>query len=132
REVPMSTQHAPPWSRREFLAGLTLAGTAGFLGLHAGPVAAEPPPETTKLRLARIQSICRAPQYLTEELLRGEGFTDVHYVVKDDSAGTTRALAAGEVDITMQYIGPSIIQIDKGEPIVLLAGVQVAAIPGGR
>jgi NitT/TauT family transport system substrate-binding protein len=46
----MRTQHARPFSRRQFLGGLTLAGTAGLLGLHPRPVAAEPPPETTRLR----------------------------------------------------------------------------------
>jgi NitT/TauT family transport system substrate-binding protein len=110
----MSSQHTRRFSRRRFLGGLTLTGTAGLLGIRVKPVAAEPPPETMRLRLARIQSICRAPQYLTEELLRGEGFTDVHYVVKADSAGATKALASGEIDMTMQYIGPSIIQVDRG------------------
>jgi NitT/TauT family transport system substrate-binding protein len=105
---------------------LTLAGTAGLLGLQPRLVSAEPPPETHKIRLLRIgRSICRSPQYLTEELLRGEGFTDVHYVEQDLAPRAMQAVAAGEVDITMQYIGPSIIQIDRGDPIVLLAGVQV-------
>ena len=48
---------------------------------------------------------CRAPQYMTEELLRSEGFTDVRYVPWRGSAEATEALAAGRVDITMQYIG---------------------------
>ena len=39
-------------TRREFLRGLTLAGTAGLLGWRtADPPAAEPPPETTRLRV---------------------------------------------------------------------------------
>ena len=114
-----------PWSRREFLGGITLAGTAGLLGLRPGPAAAEPPPETTTIRLSRIRSICRAPQYLTEEFLRAEGFSDVQYVLSPGTAGPAKALASGEVDITMQYIGPTIIQVDKGDPIVLLTGVQV-------
>ncbi len=121
----MGTNRAKELSRREFLGGLTLGGAAGFLGFHPAPAAAEPPPETTTLRLSRIRSICRAPQYLTEEFLRGEGFTDVQYVVSAGTAGPAKALASGEVDITMQYIGPTIIQLDRGDPIVLLAGVQV-------
>ena len=122
----MSTQHARQLSRRRFLRGVTLAGTAGLLGWHPSPVTAEPPPETTRIRLSGAPSICRAPQYLTEELLRSEGFTDVHYVVPEKGTfGSTKALASGEVDISMQYIGPSIIQIDRGDLIVLLAGVQV-------
>jgi NitT/TauT family transport system substrate-binding protein len=37
----MSHQPAEGWSRREFLGRLTLVGTAGLLGLHARPVAAD-------------------------------------------------------------------------------------------
>jgi len=122
----MRTPHAERWTRRAFLGRLTLAGTAGLLGLRSTWVAAEPPPETTRLRLGQIRSICRAPQYLTEEFLRGEGFTDVHYVARGQgSVGLAKALAAGEIDMTMQYIGPSIIQVDRGDLVVLLAGVQV-------
>jgi NitT/TauT family transport system substrate-binding protein len=58
-------------------------------------------------------------------LLRLEGFTDVRYVASAETSGLAKALAAGEVDITMQYIGPSIIQLDRGDPLVLLAGVQI-------
>jgi hypothetical protein len=47
----MSTQHTRPFSRRRFLGGLTLVGTAGLLGLCPRPVGSEPPPETTTLRL---------------------------------------------------------------------------------
>jgi NitT/TauT family transport system substrate-binding protein len=49
----MHTQHARRLSRRRFLGGLTLAGTAGLLGLHPKSVAAEPPPETTKITLVQ-------------------------------------------------------------------------------
>jgi len=123
----MDSRDGAWWSRREFVGGLTLAGTAGLLGLRPGPAAAEPPPETTTVRLARIRSICRAPQYVTEELLRGEGFSDVQYVVREGTAGPARALASGEIDMSMQYIGPSIIQLDRGDPIVLLGGFRSGA-----
>jgi hypothetical protein len=33
-------------------------------------------------------------------------------------------LATGAVDITMQYVGPSILQLDAGKPIIVLAGKQ--------
>jgi NitT/TauT family transport system substrate-binding protein len=49
----MSAQQARQLSRRRFLSGLTLAGTAGLLGLHPRLVAAEPPPEVTTLRLGQ-------------------------------------------------------------------------------
>ena len=37
----MHDQRAEGWTRRTFLRGLTLAGTAGLLGLRSRPVAAE-------------------------------------------------------------------------------------------
>ena len=67
-------------NRREFLSGLTLAGTAGLLGVRAQPADAEPPPETTRIRFPQPPSICVAPMLLAAELLRGEGFTDVQFV----------------------------------------------------
>jgi NitT/TauT family transport system substrate-binding protein len=47
-------------SRRNFLAGLSLAGAAGMLG-GGRSLAAEGPLETTTLRLRRAPSICVAP-----------------------------------------------------------------------
>jgi hypothetical protein len=38
----MKAPQAEGWTRRRVLGGLTLAGTAGFLGLRARPSAAEP------------------------------------------------------------------------------------------
>ena len=42
-------------------------------------VAVEPPPETTRVRLGAVPSICLSPQYVAEDLLRAEGFTDIRY-----------------------------------------------------
>jgi len=110
--------------RREFLGGLTLIGTAGVLGLHAGSEAAEAPPETTKIRLIQVPGICVAPQYIAEELLKGEGFTDIQYL-KVSTAEVYKVIASGEVDISMAFIAPFIMQVDKGIPIVLLGGIHV-------
>jgi NitT/TauT family transport system substrate-binding protein len=125
----MRTQYARPFSRRRFLGGMTLVGTAGLLGWHPRSTAAEPPPETTRLRLTKLPSTCRAPQWVAEELLVAEGFTEVHYV-KVQSGGkgadlTGSALVADQVDLSMQFIGPSILQVDGGDPLVLLAGIQI-------
>ena len=73
----MCDQRAEGWTRRAFLNELTLAGTAGLLGVPPRAVAAESSPETTALRLARTTSICQAPQYVVEALFEAEGFTDV-------------------------------------------------------
>jgi NitT/TauT family transport system substrate-binding protein len=113
------------WSRRRFLGGLTLAGTASLLCRRPDPAAAEPPPETKRIRLVKIPSICRAPQYIAEDLLKAEGFTDVQYVDKEGGGASVKALATGEADITMNYVGPTIIGVDAGDPLVFLAGVHV-------
>ena len=34
-------------------------------------------------------------------------------------------LVSGQVDLSMQFIGPSILQVDVGDPLVLLAGIQI-------
>jgi hypothetical protein len=43
-------------------------------------LAIELPPETTTLRVTQAPSLCQAPQLVAEELLRGEGFSDLTYV----------------------------------------------------
>jgi NitT/TauT family transport system substrate-binding protein len=116
------------WSRREFLGGLTLAGTAGFLGLYPKSSAAEPPPETTRIRVHKMAGICVAPQYVAEEFLHAEGFTEVQYVeieLTELTRGIYRLLGSGAVDIGMAFAPPFIIQVDAGAPIVILGGVHV-------
>jgi len=105
-------QHYPSLSRRDLLrlAGLGLSGfgLAAIVGCGDGdnprsetitPTATEPPPETTRLRLAKTPSICISPQYLAEEFLPDEGFTDVQYINLPGPGFISRSLASGEVDI---------------------------------
>ena len=112
-------------SRRRFASGLALLGAGNALGLWSSPAAAEPPPETRRIRLVRIPSICRAPQYVADDLLRGQGFTDIEYVPKAGGGASVMALAAGEADISMNYSGPVIVRIAAGDPLVVLAGVHI-------
>src|SRR5262245_30836071 len=122
----MSNQHVWQVSRRKFLRGLTLAGTAGFLGLQARKVGAEPPPETTTLRLGQTAALCfGAPQYVAEELLHAEGFHEVQYIKGLQGASYKKALASGEIHFGIHFAGESIVQIDAGEPILLLTGLHV-------
>jgi len=111
--------------RRQFLNRLALAGAASLLGWRPEVAKAEPPPETPRLRLVHTPSVCLAPQYVAEELLRGEGFTDVQYIKLELPARISDELAAGTVDISLHFAAPLVIQLDRGDPIVLLAGVHV-------
>jgi hypothetical protein len=112
-------------SRRRFASGLALLGAGNALGLWSSPAAAEPPPETRRIRLVRIPSICRAPQYVADDLLRGQGFADIEYVPKAGGGASVMALAAGEADISMNYSGPVIVRIAAGDPLVVLAGAHI-------
>jgi NitT/TauT family transport system substrate-binding protein len=120
----MRSQRAQGVSRREFLGGLTLAGTAGLLGPRAGPVAAEPPPETTTLKIPNMPAACPAPQVVAEDLLRAEGFTDLQYVTPPPGP-FTKALAAGAFDLSMLDAPAEVLSLDRGEALVILAGVHV-------
>ena len=107
-------------TRRQFVSGLTAAGASSFVGMRLEPASAEPPPETTTLRLIQVPSICRSPQYVAEPLLRSEGFSDVRYVRKSGSAEVGPAVASGEIDISMGFVGPLLMAIDQGQPLVIL------------
>jgi NitT/TauT family transport system substrate-binding protein len=121
----MDNQRIAGLSRRQFLGGLTLAGTAGLLGLRPRSVAAEPPPETTRIRLVQIPSICQAPSYVAEELLRSEGFTEVHYLKKEGTADIEKALASGEADLNGHFAVPLLLRLEAGDPIVILGGLHI-------
>jgi NitT/TauT family transport system substrate-binding protein len=123
----LNDRRVEDWSRRKFLGAAALAGTGAVLGLRSDVVAAEPPPETTKVRLVRSPTVCWAPLYLAEELLRSEGFTDVQYVRGGGQTGpeTGKLLASGQADIGMGFAGPRVLNLDAAEPIVILAGVHV-------
>src|SRR6266850_5836701 len=71
-------------NRRDFLSATSLMGAAALLGLPRS-AAAEPPPETKKIRLVKVPAICLAPEYLAEELLRLEGFSEVEYVTVEQT-----------------------------------------------
>jgi len=109
-------------TRRNLLRGV--AGTLGLLGSPPRHASAEPPPETTRLRLAHFPSICVAPQYILGDLLKAEGFGDIQYV-KLPVTDLSKALASGTVDISLQFVVPLIMQLDAGDPITLLGGVHV-------
>jgi NitT/TauT family transport system substrate-binding protein len=110
-------------NRRRFLAALSSVGVAGLIGSpHTD--AQEGRPETTTVRLAKIDGTCIAPQYVAEELLHLEGFADVRYVVSDAGIGQSKAIARGEVDFSLNFVAPLVIPIDAGDAISIIAGVH--------
>lgn len=108
-------------SRREFMTGLTLVG---WLGVRPRTVDAEPPPETTTLRLFKFPVACFAPYYLAEELLRAEGFTDVQYVNLAPTQTNLKALSSGDLHFTITDIHTALLHLDAEASIVLLAGIH--------
>ena len=125
----------PIQSRRRFLTNAAFAGAAGVrttlalagaasLVRAAPSLAAEGALETTTVRIVKTPAICLAPQYVSEELLRAEGFTDIRYLDIpdwDEAPGIGR----GEVDFSTIEINWLITHLDTGVPLVMLAGVHV-------
>jgi NitT/TauT family transport system substrate-binding protein len=112
-----------PQTRRRFLAGLSLAGTARLL--RAPAIAAEERLETTSVRFMRTPPICHAPQFVIEELLRAEGFTDIRYVEGASTAEINPAVASGAVDFNTHFAPQWVSVIDGGGPVTVLSGVHV-------
>ena len=122
----MDSKTAPVgcYDRRAFLRALS-AGGAASLGAWSGSLcAAEPPPETTRIRLARTPGICFAPMFVAEDLLRAEGFSDVQYVASAGAAATTAMMVKGELDVFIRYVASSVLDVESGVPVVMLAGVH--------
>ena len=112
-------------SRRQFLTTFSLAAATRLVGAPEA-LAAEGPLETTTVRFAKIPGICNAPQYVAEELLRAEGFTDISYVgLVAAGAPAVDAVARGNADFTLTFAAPLAIGIDGGAPITVLSGVHI-------
>ena len=121
----MSSRRFNHWSRRQFLSTAALSGAGTLLGWQSDGIAAEPPLETTRIRLVKIPSICQAPQFVAEEFFQAEGFKDIQYIPKPGAKGIETALASGEADINMHFNARLLMRIEAGDPIVILAGGHV-------
>ena len=109
-------------NRRDFLGGVI--GAAALFG--ARRAGAEPRLETTTIRMIQTPEICAGPPLIVaQELLKGEGFTDVEAVKRPSGLEGSNAVARGEADFTVSAVHQLITRIDAGEPVVLLAGVHV-------
>jgi len=111
-------------NRRRFLATLGAIGAAGLIG-PPNSSAQDGRLETTTIRIAKIAGICIAPQYVADELLRAEGFTDIRHVLTEPGTSAALALARGEIDFTANFSPTLIVAIDAGEPITIVGGEHV-------
>jgi NitT/TauT family transport system substrate-binding protein len=123
-------------SRRRFLTNAALAGAAGLGGFGAWgrALAAEPPPEITTIRFEKDPGTCIAPQFVPE-MLRAEGFADIHYVDattaiirRADAAKSgliANMIAHGEVDFGREFAPSHVLGMNAGAPITILAGLHL-------
>ena len=131
-------------SRRDFLRVAASVGAVGagavLLGACASDddprsptgtpgIVVDPPPETTTIRLQKyINSGPRfAPLYLAEQFLTAEGFTHVQYIDHAGADATLQQIASGEIDIGMPFPDDVTVAADRGDPLVVLAGVHNSA-----
>jgi NitT/TauT family transport system substrate-binding protein len=110
-------------SRRDFLASLSAAGAAGILGAR-GSLADEGPPEVTTIRLRHDPSICAAPLFIAEDLLRAEGFTRIQYVPIRSGPPVVQAIGDREIDFGTEFAGLLALPLDAGAPITVVAGLH--------
>src|SRR5262249_24461109 len=111
-------------TRRRVLTTLSLAGAAGLPGARQA-LAPGAGPGTTPWRGGHLQGICIAPQYVAEELLRAEGFTDVLYVRLAPTHNTPEGIAGGELDFGTNFASVLVAGLDRGIELTVLGGVHV-------
>ena len=111
-------------TRRRFLSNAALAGAAAMAGVPLAR-ASEAPPETTAVRLPKIESVCVAPQDVVADLLRAEGFTDIRHVPLPPGTNTPDAIARGMLDFGLNYATVQVAGIDRGVAMKILAGIHV-------
>lgn len=105
---------------------MACAGASALFGFPSDGCAAEPPLETTRIRVIETSEICTGtPLIVTQELLKSEGFTDVQSIKKMSGVDGNAAVAAGEADFTMIAAPALIARIDAGDPLVVLGGIHV-------
>jgi NitT/TauT family transport system substrate-binding protein len=117
--------HLSSPTRREILQAAAVAGAIAALPVLA---AGEPPPETKRIRLLKLEPAwnvaCVAPMWIAEELLRAEGFDEVTYVPFERGEADVDVLAAGRADMTQTDIFSFLPAFDGGKPLVALGGIH--------
>ena len=113
-------------NRRDFISGIA-AAAGGSLLLPASMCAAEGAPETTSITLAKSPALCNAPQFIAEELLRAEGFTEIRFV-EMIAPEVSSMVGLGRVDFNMHFAPQWVSVIDGGAPVTVLSGVHVGCV----
>ncbi len=110
-------------TRREFANGMALTAAAVILGISPKPADAEPPPEITRLTLPKFpfDHACLAPQWIADDLLRAEGFTDIQYRTSTDYIGD---LVAGKINFGAADVMGLLLSLDAGQPLVAVGGIH--------
>lgn len=111
-------------NRREFIKRMALTGAASYVSFDYDTAAADPPPETTRIRFFEYKSACWAPQYVAEDLLRKEGFTDIQYIKGKSIDQSEDLLQSGELDISLGNAGWQIKEISTIDNAVFIAGLH--------
>jgi len=113
--------------RRALTRALAAAGVLGAAGRTGSALAADAPPETNRLRLVKFPSICQAPVYVAEQLLRAEGFSEISFVEADvpgAGPGSVQVVSDGRADMAVFFAAPLAMAIDRGADISVLGGVH--------
>jgi NitT/TauT family transport system substrate-binding protein len=110
--------------RRDFLTAMALAGAVPFMPV-AGALAAEEQLETSSVRLPKVPVICFAPQYVCQELLRAEGFTDIQYIDTAPASATyAKGFTENKFDFATHVTAANVSFVDAGVPVTIVAGVH--------
>jgi NitT/TauT family transport system substrate-binding protein len=109
-------------SRRTLLANASAFSAAALLGMLR-PVAAQLPPEVRRIRFVHTPAICLSPQYLAEEMLRLEGFSEIEYVDLP-IAKSLHVVEEGRADMTMGASPDVVAALDAGRGVLPLAGIH--------
>ena len=116
--------------RREFVKGVAALTGAAWLSSYMKSAAAEPPPETTTIRIVDTEITCIAPQIVAQELLYAEGFREVKYLKwgRDTQHFPPEDTLAGEADIGFSFSPTDILFIDSGSPVLILAAAHTGCV----
>jgi NitT/TauT family transport system substrate-binding protein len=116
-------------SRRHFLGGLSAIAAADVIGFGSSIARAEPPPETSTVRLSKLfDATCEAAKDVAGDLLRDEGFSDVRWVDSVPGLDTSDLLARGDLDFDYNFPAVYINSLEAGAPVIVLTGMHAGCL----